>query len=134
MAQENLNNLIEKLAENPELWEMGHNQNYETRDIGLGWLYYGLTKTTKPKQVVVIGSWRGFVPIIIGQALQENGIGKLIFIDPSYVDDHWTQDVNEYFSQFGIGQSLGTHRPGSVGCNLQPGSQMHFLVFACRMK
>lgn len=102
MKNTGLGTLIDQMSTNPELWGMGHNQNFDTLDLGLGWLYYGLARSTKPRRVVVIGSWRGFVPLIIGQALEDNQSGELIFIDPSYVDDHWTQNVDAYFTGYGI--------------------------------
>ena len=69
---------------------MGHSQSPEDRNLGLGWLYYALGRTLRPKVAVVIGSWRGFVPLVIGKALQDNQIpGELIFIDPSLADDFW---------------------------------------------
>lgn len=95
--------LISTMSANADLWKMGHNQDFEAKDIGLGWLYYGLARTIKPSTAVVIGSWRGFAPMLIGQAIQDNSNGgKLIFIDPSFADDHWQKGVNEYFESYGI--------------------------------
>jgi predicted O-methyltransferase YrrM len=95
--------LIESMAKQPDLWEMGHDQKPETQDLGLGWLYYGLARSLRPSRVVVIGSWRGFVPMLLAQALQDQGKGgELLFIDPSFVDDQWTGDVEAYFASYGL--------------------------------
>lgn len=91
------------MARHQELWMMGHNQNHQHLDLGLGWLYYGLARSLQPRLIVVIGSWRGFVPILMGQALQDAGSdGNLIFIDPSLVDSQWHSGVDKYFAEFGI--------------------------------
>ncbi|MFM7087760.1 MAG: class I SAM-dependent methyltransferase [Cyanobium sp.] len=103
MADLGLATLIEAMARDPQLWEMGHNQNLERQDLGLGWLYYGLTRSLRPSRAVVIGSWRGFVPMLLAQALQDGGAdGELIFIDPSFVDDQWRGDVPAYFAAYGL--------------------------------
>ena len=52
---------------------------------GLGdsaWLLYGLARALKPKVAVEIGSARGKSACYVGQALKENGSGKLFAIDP----------------------------------------------------
>ena len=95
--------LIKLMREKPDLWQMGHGQNLANADIGLGWFYYGLARSLQLSRAVVIGSWRGFVPMLIGQAMQDTGNhGDLIFIDPSFVDSQWEGDVKAYFKEFGI--------------------------------
>jgi len=88
----------------PDLLKMGHAQRTEDRNLGLGWLYYALTRIQRPRTVVCIGSWRGFVPIILGQGLKDNAEGgQVVFIDPSYVDDFWAdaERTRSWFAQFG---------------------------------
>ena len=84
---------------------MGHNQRAADLNLGLGWLYYGLARVIRPARAVVIGSWRGFVPLIVGRALQDNlEGGEVTFIDPSLVDDFW-QDagaVSRYFARLSV--------------------------------
>lgn len=95
--------LIEAMADHPDLWRMGHNQDQQNFDLGLGWHYYGLARALRPAKAVVIGSWRGFVPLLIAQALQDGGSdGELIFVDPSFVDNQWRAGVDDYFAGFGI--------------------------------
>lgn len=96
---------IAQLFENKELLQMGHCQRLEDLNLGMGWLYYGLTRLIRPEKVVVIGSWRGFSPLIFGKALADNiEGGKVHFIDPSLVDDFWQdpQKVQEHFEDCGI--------------------------------
>jgi predicted O-methyltransferase YrrM len=95
---------IAGLFEHYGLTRMGHLQRVEDRNLGLGWLYYALARILRPAHVVVIGSHRGFVPLVLARALHDNlERGEVTFIDPSLVDDFWTDParVNEYFAGFG---------------------------------
>jgi predicted O-methyltransferase YrrM len=96
---------IDKLFEHPDLSRMGHHQRVEDANLGLGWLYYGLARIVRPKKVVVIGSFRGFVPLVLGKALADNSErGEVWFIDPSLVDNFWKDHsaVQEYFAGLGV--------------------------------
>src|SRR5437868_8053364 len=96
---------IEKLYEFPPLTKWGHLQTVEDANLGLGWIYYGLARVIRPKIVVVIGSYRGFVPLVLGKALADNrSDGRVIFIDPSLVDDFWKdpQSVRAHFADFDV--------------------------------
>lgn len=84
---------------------MGHAQRATDQNLGLGWLYYALVRLYKPTLAVVIGSWRGFAPMIIAKAMSENREGgKVVFIDPSLVDDFWADPlrVRMYFELFDV--------------------------------
>jgi predicted O-methyltransferase YrrM len=96
---------IAQLLAVPELCQMGHGQSAESADLGLGWLYYALARLQRPRLAVCIGSWRGFVPLILGKALQDGGQGgRVLFIDPSLVDDFWRDpaQVQAWFARFGV--------------------------------
>lgn len=96
---------LDKIMSDPDMLQMGHNQSVEDRNLGMGWIYYSLARLYKPKLVVCIGSWRGFVPILIAKGIQDNfNNGQVIFIDPSLVDDFWKDDVkvSEYFNSWGL--------------------------------
>lgn len=97
---------IERLFADPDLLRMGHHQRAEDRNLGLGWLYYALGRIVRPRLAVVIGSWRGFAPILFAKALQDNlEGGEVIFIDPSLADDFWKDAarVRDYFLGLGVG-------------------------------
>lgn len=83
---------IRSLFEVPGMDGMGHGQNPDEADLGLGWIYYGLARAMRPQQVVVIGSYRGYVPAVIAKAMTDSGSGRLLFLDPSMVDDFWTDE------------------------------------------
>src|ERR1019366_9046655 len=99
-----MNDWLTKLLQNPELRRMGHGQRLDDLNLGLGWLYYALARALRPQTVVVIGSFRRFVPLVFARALADNlEKGSVTFIDPSFVDDFWKdpQTVQNYFTSFG---------------------------------
>jgi predicted O-methyltransferase YrrM len=101
-----LTSWIAQLFERPPLLSMGHNQRLGDLNLGLGWLYYALGRIVRPQRAVVIGSYRGFVPLILGKAFQDNGEGgKVVFLDPSLVDGFWKDPaaVRSYFDDLGVG-------------------------------
>lgn len=96
---------IAALFQHRDLTRMGHFQRAEDRNLGLGWLYYALARVLRPAHAVVIGSYRGFVPLVLGKALADNSEGGVVtFIDPSFIDEFWTdpQRVRTYFAGFGV--------------------------------
>lgn len=102
---EDLSCWIARLYAHPALLRMGHNQRQDDLNLGLGWIYYALARLLQPQHVVVIGSWRGFVPLVIARACQENrSPGRVTFIDPSLVDDFWrdASRVADWFRGFGL--------------------------------
>ena len=99
-----MNDWISKLLDNPDLRRMGHGQRHEDNNLGLGWIYYALARALRAKSVVVIGSYRGFAPLVFARALADNlEKGTVTFIDPSFVDDFWKdpQAVQSYFTSYG---------------------------------
>lgn len=96
---------LSDIFSNESLLKMGHCQRVEDKNLGLGWLYYSIARIVRPKTVVVIGSWRGFAPLIFAKALTDNlEEGEIVFIDPSYVDDFWKDavSVEKYFKKYGV--------------------------------
>jgi predicted O-methyltransferase YrrM len=95
---------ISHLYARPGLLRMGHNQRSDDLNLGLGWLYYALGRILRPRHAVVIGSYRGFVPLVLAKALADNvEPGTVTLVDPSLVDDFWKEaDVAEYAAGFGL--------------------------------
>lgn len=94
-----------QLLADPAMARMGHGQRADDANLGLGWVYYGLARALRPRSVVVIGSWRGFVPLVFARALADNlEGGEVVFIDPSLVDDFWSDAarVGAHFLRFGV--------------------------------
>jgi hypothetical protein len=61
--QEPLGKWIARLLADRGLRGQGHAQRVEDGNLGLGWIYYALGRLL-PRTVVVIGSLRGFTPLI----------------------------------------------------------------------
>src|SRR5262245_1136215 len=100
-----LTDWVAVLFQNSDLTRMGHFQRVEDANLGLGWVYYGLARVMRPSAVVVIGSYRGFVPLVLARALAENSEGgQVYFIDPSLVDDFWKDAarVRDHFASYGV--------------------------------
>jgi hypothetical protein len=105
-----MHQFISQLFHDPEMLRMGHAQTREDNNLGLGWLYYGFTRVVKPSNTVVIGSYRGFSPIVFARAMLDNEVNdqeassQLHFIDPSMADDFWSDPVrvNDYFTGMDI--------------------------------
>jgi hypothetical protein len=105
---------IERLLASPEMAGMGHGQSAADANLGLGWLYYALARSLRPRVAVVVGSYRGFVPIVIARAMLDNAPvdgaasegepGNVHLIDPSMVDDFWKDPakVSAHFESFGV--------------------------------
>lgn len=96
---------IAHLFERPDLARMGHAQRRADGNLGLGWLYYALGRIVRPRRAVVIGSYRGFVPIMLAKALADNlDKGEVVFLDPSLVDPFWTDPAatDAHFAEYGI--------------------------------
>jgi predicted O-methyltransferase YrrM len=99
-----MQNWIRHLFEDPDMVGMGHGQTASDFNLGLGWIYYSLARAIRPAKAVVIGSYRGFVPLVLGKALHDNGEGEVVFIDPSMVDDFWKEPeaVRAHFARYGV--------------------------------
>ena len=94
-------------------------QNTGTRDLGFGWVYYGMARNLRPDIAIVIGSARGFAPLCVARALHDAGHGEVVFIDPAYRGSgdpawdgrgHWEHatEVEKWFDLFGLSSRI-TH-------------------------
>ncbi len=96
---------IQSVLASEVLCQMGHHQRREDGNLGLGWLYYALARQRDCRRAVVIGSYRGFVPLMVARGLSDNlEGGECLFVDPSLWDDFWRDPVrvDEYFRRYGI--------------------------------
>lgn len=96
---------LKAFLSDPALRLMGHGQAEADLNLGLGWLYYAQVRILRPRHVVCIGSWRGFAPMVMAKGLADNGDnGRVTFIDPSLVDDFWSdaEKTKKWFSSFGL--------------------------------
>jgi hypothetical protein len=66
----------------------GHQANADTGDLGYGYIHYALIRNSKPQRILCIGSRKGYIPAICALACQDNGIGKVDFVDAGYGREH----------------------------------------------
>lgn len=87
----------------PGMRGMGHHERLQDNNLGLGHVYHALARVLRPSCVVVIGSYRGFVPVVLARAVADNlEPADIHFIDPSLVDGFWrdAQAVRAHFARF----------------------------------
>ncbi len=107
-----LTDWIARLLRDPAMAGMGHAQRVADQNLGLGWIYYGLARLMRPRRIAVIGSYRGFAPLVFARALADNAEGgRVVFVDPSLVDDFWTDParVMTHFAAHGL-DNIDHHR------------------------
>ena len=100
-----MNDWIARLFRDTDMLRMGHGQRAGDLNLGMGWVYYALARLFRPARIVVIGSYRGFTPLVFGKALHDNAEGGSVwFIDPSLADDFWKDPhaVADHFAGFGV--------------------------------
>lgn len=112
-----MEDFIRVLFADPDMLRMGHAQRGDDLNLGLGWLYYALARIIRPERAVVIGSYRGFAPLLIAKGLADNlEGGEVHFIDPSLADGFWTdpEAVTRHFEKHGLG-NVRHHRHTTQG-------------------
>ena len=80
-----------------------HNNDYKVDNLGFGFIHYALIRNYRPKDVLIVGSQRGFVPAICGLACKHEGRGHVHFVDAGY-------DLEDKNSWGGIGMWKGATR------------------------
>lgn len=107
---------------------LGHNEDRNSLNLGFGFLYYGLVRSLRPRQVLVIGSGFGFSVVCLALGLRDNAEGSLIFVDPSYSvltdgplrtvggTSQWSDPakVKAHFGRFGV-EDIVTHYKQTSG-------------------
>lgn len=88
---------------------IGHGAENEPPYPGLGMVHYVLVRSLKPERILCVGSYRGFIPVVLGLACQDNRKGVVDFvdagldfsnIDPLLGDGFWKKvDSDKYFSK-----------------------------------
>ena len=71
-------------------WNDQRSQNLDkdTFNQGYGLAHYALIRNQKPKNLLCIGSMYGYIPYMMSKACEENGYGKVDFVDAGYdIDD-----------------------------------------------
>ena len=62
-----------------------HNNDYKRWNLGFGFIHYSFIRNIRPKKVLVVGSQRGYVPVICAKACKdEDHGGHVDFVDAGY--------------------------------------------------
>lgn len=64
--------------------QKSQNINKKTKNHGYGLFHYSMIKNQKPKRVLIVGSMFGYIPYMMAKACEENGFGKIDFVDASF--------------------------------------------------
>jgi predicted O-methyltransferase YrrM len=99
--------------------EYGHRASIKNSDLGYGWIHYSFIRTTRPKNILCIGSRYGYIPAILAQACKDNGKGHVDFVDAGYGKgdkDHWTGEGywktkygQNVFNAFALGKFISLY-------------------------
>lgn len=99
---------------------VGHNASYKNAFLGLGIVHYSLVRNTKPKNILCVGSRKGFIPAVLALACKDNGRGLVDFVDAGYGDENpeksWTgigfwKNINpkSHFEKLGVSKQINTY-------------------------
>lgn len=130
-------NVRQLLAEAMPSFQATHESS---ENLGFGYIYYGLVRVLRPREVVVVGSKKGFSVLCMALALRDNEgsnissvscyrteagaeRGRLSFVDPSYSVDRddpghmygigsWddTDQVRAWWARFGVEDFVVHHK------------------------
>jgi predicted O-methyltransferase YrrM len=65
-------------------------QRESLKSLGFGWLFFSLAQITRARQILVIGSGRGFSVACFALGAEHNHDAKVILVDPGYTE--WRVD------------------------------------------
>jgi predicted O-methyltransferase YrrM len=95
-------------------------------NLGLGYIYYGLARSMRPKKTVVIGSKAGFAPLCFARAIADNDGSRISHIDCEdvltsdatgtldFVDPSFSKDAGDVNHSHGIGFWDSTNAAASL--------------------
>ena len=97
----------------------GQNTNINKSFIGFGLIHYSLIRNIRAKNILCIGSRKGFIPVILALACKDNHYGKVYFVDAGYdkneSDKHWSgigfwkdNDPKKHFDKVGVEKYIDT--------------------------
>jgi len=111
--------LSQFIIENYDGYE-GQNIDFNKGQLGFGLLHYALIQNLKPKNILIVGSLKGYIPAIVAMACKDNQFGQVDFVDAGYDDEEkgknwqgiglWKKiNPKEYFSKIGVQNYIKTH-------------------------
>lgn len=99
--------------------DAGQNINLNQYFPGFGLVHYSFVRNIKPKNILCVGSRKGFVPAVLALACKDNGVGHVDFVDAGYDESDtaawsgvgfWKKNRPEkHFGKLGINKFLTTY-------------------------
>lgn len=100
--------------------DIGHNINFKQFFLGFGLIHYSFIRNWKPKNILCVGSRKGFIPAVLALACKDNNFGHVDFVDAGYDQDqstkHWggigfwkKYDTKEHFGKIGVSDFITTY-------------------------
>lgn len=82
-------------------WDDQQSQNIDKKrkNYGYGLFHYSMIRNQKPKKALIVGSMYGYIPYMMAKACEENGFGKVDFIDAGFDIKDKTNKNTHYFGQ-----------------------------------
>ena len=101
----------------------GHAINFTQYFLGFGLIHYAFLRNTKAKNILCIGSCKGYIPAILALACKDNQFGHVDFVDAAYSQydendskKHWRGigfwkkiDPKEHFAKIKVDKYIDTH-------------------------
>ncbi len=111
--------LSQFIIENYDGYE-GQNIDFKNGNLGFGLLHYSLIQNLKPKNILIVGSLKGYIPAIAAMACKDTGFGLVDFVDAAYGEEEkgknwqgigWWKKINpkEHFSKIGVEKYIKTY-------------------------
>lgn len=96
------------------------NLNSTQQFLGFGLLHYAFVRNTKPKNILCIGSRKGFIPAILALACKDNNHGVVDFVDAGFDESepqkHWggigfwkTPEAKIHFDKISVQKYIRLH-------------------------
>ena len=61
-----------------------HNADYNKNNLGFGLIHYALIRNIRPKNILCVGSHKGYIPSILALACKNESLGIVDFVDAGY--------------------------------------------------
>lgn len=117
-------NLVQKklsqfIIENYDGYE-GQNVDLKSGNLGFGLIHYSLIQNLKPKNILIVGSLKGYIPAMAALACKDNQSGHVDFVDAAYDDQEkgknwqgigWWKKISpkEHFAKIGVQNHIKIH-------------------------
>ena len=79
--------------------QKSQNLDKQSSNYGYGLFHYAMVRNQKPKKILCVGSMYGYIPYMLAKACEDNGFGKVDFVDAGYNLKEKVDESVHYFGQ-----------------------------------